>query len=151
MVAGASISMPFFLILRLFLVRKNGCSPVRFFHPCCGSDEFSLKLLAAAQSCLICLEELLSNSAPIISFLLPAYLPLVSAYIFACSNLTPRILSLLTPKQQRRPCLVFTLDPIVSHYISDKFVPTHRGLLSQDRQLHDALECISTARVSMSR
>jgi hypothetical protein len=45
-------------------------------------------------------EELLWKSGPIISFLFPAYVPLVSAFIFACFNLTPRILSLLAPKQR---------------------------------------------------
>jgi hypothetical protein len=94
--------MPFFVALRLFLVGKNGFSPARFFHPCCGNEEMSSGPLTAAQSSLICLEELFPESAPIISFSFPAYLPLVSAFIFACSNLTPRVLSLLAPKQRSR-------------------------------------------------
>jgi hypothetical protein len=54
-------------------------------------------LLAAAESSLICLEELLSESAPIIGSSFPAYLPLVSAFIFTCSNLIPRMLYRLAP------------------------------------------------------
>jgi hypothetical protein len=94
--------MSFFVVLRLLLVGEDGFSPAWFFHPCCGDEEMSSELLDAAQSSLICLEELLSKSVPIISFLVPAYVPLVSAFIFACYNLTPRILSLLAPKQRSR-------------------------------------------------
>lgn len=90
---GASIPMPLFVILRLFPIGKNGFSWAGFFHPCCGDEKISSMLLAAAQSSLIYLEELLSKSGPIISFLFPAYLPIVSAFIFGCSNLTLRILS----------------------------------------------------------
>jgi hypothetical protein len=99
MMAGDSIAMPLFVALRLFLV-GDGFSPAWFFHPCCANEEMSSGLLAAAQSSLTCLEELLWKSGPIISFLFPAYVPLVSAFIFACFNLTPRILSLLAPKQR---------------------------------------------------
>jgi hypothetical protein len=102
MVAGASILMPLFLALRLFLVRENEFSPTWFFHPCCGDEEMLSGLSAAAESALICLEELLAKSGPIISSLFPAYVPLVSGFILACSNLTPRILSLLSPKQRSR-------------------------------------------------
>jgi hypothetical protein len=91
--------MPLFVAIRLFLVGENGFSPAWFLHPRCG-DEMSSGLLAAAQSSLIRLEELLSKSGPIISFLFPGYVPLVSAFIFGCFNLTPRILSLLAPKQR---------------------------------------------------
>jgi hypothetical protein len=96
MVAGASISMALFVALRLFLVR-DGFSLAWFFHSCCGDEEMYSRLLAAAQSSLTCLEELLWKSGPIISFLFPAYGPLVSALIFACSNLTPQILSFARP------------------------------------------------------
>jgi hypothetical protein len=99
MMAGDSIAMPLFVALRLFLV-GDGFSLACFFHPCCGDEEMSSGLLAGVQSSLIYLEELFSMSGPIISFLFPAYVPLVSAFIFACSNLTPRILSLLAPKQR---------------------------------------------------
>jgi hypothetical protein len=101
MVAGDSISMPLFVALRLFLV-GDGFSPAWFFHPCCGDGEMSSGLSAAAQSSLTCLEELLWKSGPIISFLFPTYVPLVSALIFACSNLAPRILSLLAPSSPIR-------------------------------------------------
>jgi hypothetical protein len=87
--------MPSFVALRLCLVGKNGFSAARLFHPCFGYEEISSGLLAAAQSSLICLEDLLSKSEPIVSFLFPAHVPLVSAFIFACSSLTLRILSLL--------------------------------------------------------
>jgi hypothetical protein len=110
MVAGAPIPMSICVAVRSFFVGKNGFSPARFFHLGCGDQEMSLGLLAA-QSSLIYLEELLSKIGPIIHFLFPAYVPLVSAFSFACSNLAPRIFSLLTSKQQRPPCLVFTLDP----------------------------------------
>jgi hypothetical protein len=86
--------MPFFLALRLILVAENGFSPVRFLHSCCGNEEIASRLLAAAQSALICLEELFSEVKPIISFLFPAYLPLVSAFIFACFNVPHRIFTL---------------------------------------------------------
>jgi hypothetical protein len=86
--------MLLFVALRLFLRRKN-VSPPWLFHPCCGNEEMSSRLLAAARSLLICLEELLSESEPIIGFSFPAYLPLVSAFIFASSNLTSQIHSLL--------------------------------------------------------
>jgi hypothetical protein len=88
--------MPFFVALRLCLVRKSGFSTARLFHPCFGYEEISSGILAAAQSSLICLEDLLSKSGPIISFLFSAHVPLASAFIFACSSLTLRILSLLT-------------------------------------------------------
>jgi hypothetical protein len=94
--------MPFFVAFRLFVVAKNGFSPARFFHPYCGNEEMSSGLLAAAQSLLIVLEELLSSSAPFIGVLFPAYVPLVSALIFAWSNLTSRIPSLLVPNQPSR-------------------------------------------------
>jgi hypothetical protein len=88
--------MALFVALRLFFVR-DGFSLAWFFHPCCGDEEMYSRLLAAAQSSLTCLEELLWKSGPIISFLFPAYGPLVSALIFACSNLTPQILSFARP------------------------------------------------------
>jgi hypothetical protein len=90
--------MPLFVALRLSLVGRNGFSPARIFHQCCGNEGMSSGLLAAAESSLICLEELLSESAPIIGSSFPAYLPLVSAFIFTCSNLIPRMLSRLAPK-----------------------------------------------------
>jgi hypothetical protein len=88
--------MALFVALRLFFVR-DGFSLAWFFHSCCGDEEMYSRLLAAAQSSLTCLEELLWKSGPIISFLFPAYGPLVSALIFACSNLTPQILSFARP------------------------------------------------------
>jgi hypothetical protein len=93
--------MPLFVALRLFLV-GDGFSPAWFFYPCCGDEEMSSELLAAAQSSLTCLEELLWKSGPIISFLFPAYVPLVSALIFAYSNWLPRVLSLLAPSSPIR-------------------------------------------------
>jgi hypothetical protein len=75
--------MPLFVALRLFIVGENGFSPAWFFHPCCVDEKMSSGLLAAAQSSLTCLEELLSKSGPIISVLFPAYVPLVSAFLFA--------------------------------------------------------------------
>jgi len=54
MVTGASMPMPFLIAFRLFLVGENGFSPAWFFHPCCGDEEMSSGLLAAAQSSLIC-------------------------------------------------------------------------------------------------
>lgn len=100
MVIGASISMPLFVAIQLFLVREDGFSLAWLLPPRCGDEEISSGLSAAAQSSLIRLEELLSKSGPIISFLFPGYVPLVSAFIFGCFNLTPRILSLLAPKQR---------------------------------------------------
>jgi hypothetical protein len=87
--------VPFFVALRLCLVGKSGFSAARLFHPCFGYEEISSGILAAAQSSLICLEDLLSKSGPIISFLFQAHVPLASAFIFACSSLIRRILSLL--------------------------------------------------------
>ena len=84
--------------LRSFLLSKIGFSPACFFHPCWNEAVLS-GLLVAAQSLLIWLEDLLSKSAPIINFLFPAYVPLVSALIFVCSNLTSRIPSLPVPNQ----------------------------------------------------
>jgi hypothetical protein len=100
MVIGASISMPLFVAIQLFLVREDGFSLAWLLPPRCGDEEISSGLSAAAQSSLIRLEELLSKGGPIISFLFPGYVPLVSAFIFGCFNLTPRILSLLAPKQR---------------------------------------------------
>jgi hypothetical protein len=101
-VTGASIPMPLFFAPRLFLVRDNDFSPDRFFHLCCGEEGMSSGLSAAAESSLICLEELLAKSGPFISSIFPAYVPLVSAFIVACSTLTPRILCLLAPRQRSR-------------------------------------------------
>jgi hypothetical protein len=92
--------MPLFVAIQLFLVREDGFSLAWLLPPRCGDEEISSGLSAAAQSSLIRLEELLSKGGPIISFLFPGYVPLVSAFIFGCFNLTPRILSLLAPKQR---------------------------------------------------
>ena len=120
--AGASIPMPFSVTFRLFLIGKHGFSRAGFFHPCYGDEKISSVLLAAAQSSLIYLEELLSKSGPIISFLFPAYLPLVSAFIFGCSNLTLRILS-TRPEAAEPPVesieLSFTSDLHPSKEIPD--------------------------------
>jgi hypothetical protein len=83
MVTGASIPMPLFFALRLFLVRENEFSPARFFHPCCGDEEMLSGLSAAGESSLICLEELFAKSGPLISSLFPAYVPLVSGFTLA--------------------------------------------------------------------
>jgi hypothetical protein len=101
--AGASIPMPLLFILRSFLIWKNRFSSVGSFQPCCWNDVVSSVFWEAAQSSLICLEDLLSKTAPIISFLFPESIPLVYALIFACVNLTPRIPSLLVPNRPNRP------------------------------------------------
>jgi hypothetical protein len=100
MVAGARFRCRFSLPFDCALSGKVDSRLL--LHPCFGYEEISSGLLAAAQSSLICLEDLLSMSGPIISFLFPAHVPLVSAFIFVCSNLTLRIVSLLAPKQRIR-------------------------------------------------
>ncbi len=89
-------------IFRSFLIWKNRFSAVGSPHPCGWNDVASSVFWAAAQSYLICLEDILSTTAPIISSLFPAYVPLIYGLIFACVNLVPRILSLLVSNQSNR-------------------------------------------------
>lgn len=83
----------FVFALLSFLLREGGFSQAGFFHPRYWNVTLSPGLLAAVQWCLICLEELLSKSAPIISSCFPAYVPVISVLMFACINLTSRIRS----------------------------------------------------------
>jgi hypothetical protein len=92
---GASISMLllFVVALRSSLLWEDGFSRAGFFPQRYWNETVSSGLLAAAHASLICFEELLSKSAPLISFCFPAYVPLIFALHFACSNLTSRIRS----------------------------------------------------------
>ncbi len=81
----------FALALQSSLLGEDGFSQVGFFRPSYWKETVCPRLLAAVQASLTGLEELLSKSAPIISFWFPASVPLVFALIFACINLTSRI------------------------------------------------------------
>ncbi len=83
----------FVFALRSSLLREDGFSRAGFFHQLDWHETVSSGLLAAIHASLICFEELLSKSAPIISFCFPAYVPLIFALNLACINLTSRIRS----------------------------------------------------------
>jgi hypothetical protein len=83
----------FVFALRSSLLREVGFSRAGFFHQRDWNETVSSGLLAAVHASLICFEELLSKSAPIISFCFPAYVPLIFALSLACINLTSRIRS----------------------------------------------------------
>ena len=77
--------------LRSSVLWQDGSSGAAFFHQRYWNQTVSSGLLAAGHASLICFEELLSKSAPFISFCFPAYVPLIFALNFACINLTSRI------------------------------------------------------------
>jgi hypothetical protein len=79
--------------LRSSFVWEDGSSGAGFSHQRYWNETVSSGLLAAGHASLICFEELLSKSAPMISFCFPAYVPLIFALHFACINLTFRIRS----------------------------------------------------------
>jgi hypothetical protein len=81
----------FIFALRSSLIWEDGFSRAGFFPQRDWNETVSSGLLAAVHGSLICCEELLSKSAPIISFCFPAYVPLIVALNFACINLTSRI------------------------------------------------------------
>jgi hypothetical protein len=95
MAVGAWISMLllFVFALRSSFLLEDGFSGAGFFHQRYWNETVPSGLLAAGHASLICFEELLSKSAPIISFCFPAYVPLIFALNFACINLTSRIRS----------------------------------------------------------
>jgi hypothetical protein len=73
--------------LRLLFVWGNGFSPAQLLLRY-RRDEWMLSgILAVARNFLVWLEEFLSMIAPIISISFPAYLPLIYAFICACSQL----------------------------------------------------------------
>jgi hypothetical protein len=79
--------MPLLPVVRLLFVWANEFSPVQLLRPYCRNERMLSGILAFARSFLIWLEVLLSRSAPLISIFYPAYLPLIYAFVFACSNL----------------------------------------------------------------
>jgi hypothetical protein len=85
--------LPFVFALRSSFLWEDGSSGAGFFHQSYWNETVSSGLLAAGHASLICFEELLSKSTPIISFCFPAYVPLIFALNFACINLTSRVRS----------------------------------------------------------
>jgi hypothetical protein len=79
--------MPLLPVLQLLFVWGNGFSPAQLLLRYRRHEWMLSGILAAARSFLVWLEEFLSMIAPLISIVVPAYLPLVYAFVFACSRL----------------------------------------------------------------
>jgi hypothetical protein len=91
-VTGALDPMPLLPVVRLLFVWGSGFSPALLLLRYRRHEWMLSGILAVARIVLVWLEECLSMIAPLISISFPAYLPLIYAFVFACSNLAHQCL-----------------------------------------------------------
>src|ERR1700761_2904557 len=77
--------MPLLPVVRLLFVWGNGFSPAQLLLRYRRHEWMLSGILAGARSFLVWLEEVLFMNAPVIRLVFSAYLPLVYAFVFACS------------------------------------------------------------------